>query len=166
MPGTRFDSFGLSDDQLELRELARSLAENTIAPHTAAVDEEGRFPQEAYDALVAVDLHAPHIPEAYGGVGANALSTCLVIEEVARACASSSLIPGLKSSAALPLVLGGSEELKRRLLKPRAAGDAMFSYGLSEREAGSDSASMLTRAVLDGDHWVLNGQKSWITNAG
>jgi alkylation response protein AidB-like acyl-CoA dehydrogenase len=102
-------------------------------------------------------------------VGADALATCLVIEEVARVCASSSLIPAVNKLGTLPLILGGSEELKKKYLTPVARGEAMFSYGLSEREAGSDTASMRTRAVRDPlhpDDWILNGQKSWITNAG
>jgi acyl-CoA dehydrogenase len=89
-----------------------------------------------------------------------------VIEEVARACASSSLIPAVNKLGTMPLILGASEEVKAKYLPPVARGEAMFSYGLSEREAGSDTASMKTRARADGDDWVLNGQKSWITNAG
>jgi alkylation response protein AidB-like acyl-CoA dehydrogenase len=116
--------------------------------------------------LRAGDFHAPHIPEEYGGVGADALATCIVIEEVARVCASSSLIPAVNKLGTVPLLLAGSEELRRRYLPPVATGEAMFSYGLSEREAGSDTASMKCRATADGEDWVLNGQKSWITNAG
>lgn len=89
-----------------------------------------------------------------------------MIEEVARACASSSLIPAVNKLGTMPLLLAGSDELKRRYLTPVAAGEAMFSYCLSEPEAGSDAAAMTTRAVRDGDHWVLNGVKRWITNAG
>jgi alkylation response protein AidB-like acyl-CoA dehydrogenase len=89
-----------------------------------------------------------------------------VIEEIARACASSALIPAVNKLGTQPVILAGSEELKKEVLWPVASGEAMFSYALSEREAGSDAASMRTRAVLDGDHWVINGTKSWITNAG
>jgi alkylation response protein AidB-like acyl-CoA dehydrogenase len=107
-----------------------------------------------------------HIPEAYGGEGADALAAAIVIEEVARACASSSLIPAVNKLGTVPLLLAGSEELKRKYLTPVARGEAMFSYALSEAGAGSDAASMKTRAVRDGDWWVLNGTKMWITNAG
>jgi alkylation response protein AidB-like acyl-CoA dehydrogenase len=99
-------------------------------------------------------------------VGADALATVIVIEEVARACASSSLIPSVNKLASLPWLLSASEELKQRYLPPIARGDAMASYCLSEPEAGSDAASMKTRAVRDGDAYVLNGVKRWITNAG
>ena len=161
-----FPHFVLTDDYRDLRDAVRSLATDRIAPHAAEVDERSEFPQAAYDALRAGDFHAPHLPEAYGGVGADALATCVVIEEVARACASSSLIPAVNKLGTLPLLLAASEELKKKYLTPVASGQAMFSYGLSEREAGSDTASMRTRAVRDGDDWVLTGQKSWITNAG
>jgi len=161
-----FPHFTLSEDHLELREAVRHLAEDKIAPHAAEVDEKAEVPRAAYEALVKSDFHAPHIPEEYGGVGADALATCLVIEEVARACASSSLIPAVNKLGTMPLLLAASEDVKKRYLTPVATGEAMFSYGLSEREAGSDTAAMTTRAVPDGDGWVLTGQKSWITNAG
>ena len=90
----------------------------------------------------------------------------IVIEEVARVCASSSLIPGVNKLGTTPIILAGSQELKQLVLPSIASGDAMISYALSEREAGSDAAAMRTRAVADGDDWVLNGTKCWITNAG
>ena len=161
-----FDLFKISEDHEALREAVRAVAQDKIAPYAAAVDEEARYPQEAHDALVASDFFAPHIGEEYGGVGADALATCIVIEEVARVDASASLIPAVNKLGTMPLILAASEDVKRRYLPPVAAGESTFSYGLSEREAGSDTASMKTRARVDGDGWVLNGQKSWITNAG
>ncbi|MFJ8807248.1 acyl-CoA dehydrogenase [Streptomyces sp. NPDC102490] len=161
-----FDLYRPSEEHDMLRDAVRSLAEAKIAPYAAAVDEEARFPQEALDALTANDLHAVHVPEAYGGAGADALATVIVIEEVARACASSSLIPAVNKLGSLPVILSGSEELKKKYMTPLAKGDGMFSYCLSEPDAGSDAAGMKTRAVRDGDFWVLNGVKRWITNAG
>jgi alkylation response protein AidB-like acyl-CoA dehydrogenase len=161
-----FPFFTTSDDHEELRKAVRNVAEDKIAPHAAEVDETATFPKVAYDALVASDFHAPHIGEEYGGVGADALATCIVIEEVARVCASSSLIPAVNKLGTMPLILAASDELKAKYLPPVARGEAMFSYGLSEREAGSDTAAMKCRAKADGDDWVLNGQKAWITNAG
>ena len=158
--------YALTEDHEAIREAVRAIAQDKIAPFAAAVDEESRYPQEAHDALVASDFFAPHVPEEFGGVGADALATCIVIEEVARVCASSSLIPAVNKLGSLPVILAGSADLKSRYLTPLAAGESTFSYGLSEREAGSDTASMKCRAVRDGDDWVLNGQKSWITNAG
>jgi alkylation response protein AidB-like acyl-CoA dehydrogenase len=161
-----FPHFALPTEHTELRHYVRELSEAKIAPHAADVDEQSRFPQEAYDALRGADFHAPHLPEAYGGSGADALATCIVIEEVARVCASSSLIPAVNKLGTMPLLLAGSEQVKQRYLPPVARGEAMFSYGLSEREAGSDTASMRCRATPAGDGWRLSGQKSWITNAG
>ena len=165
-PHTDFDLFQVPEDHEYLREAVRAVAENKVAPYAAEVDRTASVPQEAYDALVASDFHAPHVPEEYGGVGADAVASAIVVEEVARVCASSSLIPGANKLGSTPLLLAGSEELKHKYLRPLAEGATTFSYALSEREAGSDTASMQTRAVADGDDWVLNGQKSWITNAG
>ncbi|AIV36081.1 acyl-CoA dehydrogenase [Streptomyces sp. R1] len=161
-----FDLYRPSEEHDMLRDAVRSLAEAKIAPHAAAVDEEARFPREALDALVANDLHAVHVPEEYGGAGADALATVIVIEEVARVCASSSLIPAVNKLGSLPVILSGSEELKKKYMGPLAKGEGMFSYCLSEPDAGSDAAGMKTKAVRDGDFWVLNGVKRWITNAG
>jgi alkylation response protein AidB-like acyl-CoA dehydrogenase len=161
-----FPPFALSGEHEALRESVRALADEKIAPHAAKVDQYAEFPQEAHDALVKADLHAIHIPEGYGGAGGDAIATVIVIEEVARACASSSLIPAVNKLGTVPLLLAASEELKQRYLPPVASGDAMFSYALSEPDAGSDAASMKTRAVRDGDTYVLNGVKRWITNAG
>ncbi|MHA3837371.1 acyl-CoA dehydrogenase family protein [Terrabacter sp. AAH1] len=161
-----FDLFRTSEDHEALRDAIRAIAEDKIAPYAAAVDEEARYPQEAHDALVASDFFAPHVPEAYDGMGADALATCIVIEEVARVDASASLIPAVNKLGSLPLILDGDEAVKARYLPPLAKGETTFSYGLSEREAGSDTASMRCRARRDGDDWVLTGQKSWITNAG
>jgi alkylation response protein AidB-like acyl-CoA dehydrogenase len=158
--------YALSEEHQEVRRAVRALCDAKVAPHAAEVDESSQFPQASYDALVAADFAAPHIPEEYGGAGADALATCIVIEEVARACAASSLIPSVNKLGTLPLILAGSEDLRRRYLPPVASGEAMFSYCLSEPEAGSDAAAMRTRAVRDGDDYVLDGVKRWITNAG
>lgn len=161
-----FDLYKISEEHEALREAIRPVCENKIAPHAADVDDKSRFPQEALDALIEAGMQAPHVDEQYGGMGIDALGTCIVIEEVARVCASSSLIPAVNKLGSMPVILGGGEEIKAKYLPKLASGEAMFSYGLSEREAGSDTASMKTKATRDGDHYVLNGQKSWITNAG
>ncbi|HEY0952770.1 acyl-CoA dehydrogenase family protein [Nocardioides sp.] len=158
--------FALSEEHQAVREAARAVCDAKIAPYAADVDEHARYPQEAADALVAADFHAPHVPEQYGGAGADALATVIIIEEVARACASSSLIPAVNKLGSLPIQIAGSEELKQKYLGALARGDGGFSYCLSEPDAGSDAVGMKTRAVRDGDTWVLNGVKRWITNAG
>ena len=160
------DLYALSEEHRAIRGAVRDLVEAKVAPYAAAVDEEARYPHEASAALQAADFHAPHVPEEFGGAGADALATVLVIEEVARACVSSSLIPAVNKLGSLPVQIAGSQELKAKYLGALARGEGGFSYCLSEPEAGSDALSMKTRAVRDGDHWVLNGTKRWITNAG
>src|SRR6476661_2610494 len=143
-----FPAFALSEEHQALREAVRALADDKIAPRAADVDRTSEFPWDVYEALVKADFQAVHIPEAYGGAGADAIATAIVIEEVARACASSSLIPAVNKLGTMPLLLSASEELKKQVLPAVAAGDALISYALSEREAGSDAAAMRTRAVL------------------
>src|SRR5689334_8052320 len=163
---TEFDAYQVPEEHETIREAVRAVCEGKVAPNAATADETGEFPQASYDALRAADFHAPHIPEEYGGAGADALATAIVIEEVARVCASSSLIPAVNKLGTMPLVLSASPALKQQYFPAVARGDAMFSYCLSEPEAGSDAASMKTRAERDCDHYVLNGAKRWITNAG
>jgi alkylation response protein AidB-like acyl-CoA dehydrogenase len=158
--------YALTEEHEAIREAVRDIAEREIAPHAAEVDAESRFPVEARKALTAAGFHATHIPEQYGGEGADAIATCIVIEEVARVDASASLIPAVNKLGSMPVILSADEALKHQVLPSIAAGEAMISYGLSEREAGSDAAAMRTRARRDGDSWVLNGTKAWITNSG
>ncbi|WP_282780792.1 acyl-CoA dehydrogenase [Nocardia sp. CC201C] len=160
-----FNLFQLEDFHHELREAIRGLSEKEIAPYAKDVDGNSRFPEEALTALNAAGFNAVHVPEAYGGQGADSVATCIVIEEVARVCGSSSLIPAVNKLGTMGLILNGSEELKQQVLADIVAGK-MASYALSEREAGSDAASMRTRARQDGDGWIINGSKCWITNGG
>jgi len=157
--------FDLPSEYKELRASVRALSEKEIAPHAQAVDEDHRFPQEAKVALIKNGLYAAHVPIEFGGDGADALATVLIIEEVARACGSSSLIPAVNKLGSMPLILGGNEEQKKRWL-PRLVKGEGFSYCLSESEAGSDASAMRTKVERSGDGWVLNGSKKWITNAG
>ncbi|HWM03429.1 MAG TPA: acyl-CoA dehydrogenase family protein [Actinophytocola sp.] len=158
--------YQLSEEHDALREAVRALAEKEIAPHAAEVDEQERYPSEAADALARAGFNAVHIPEEYDGQGADAIAACIVIEEVARVDTSASLIPAVNKLGTQPILLAGSAEVKKLVLPSIASGEAAASYALSEREAGSDTASMRTRAVLHGQTWVLNGTKAWITNAG
>ncbi|ULE33607.1 acyl-CoA dehydrogenase [Mycobacterium sp. IDR2000157661] len=160
-----FDLFQLPEEHHELRAAIRALAEKEIAPHAADVDENSRFPQEALEALNASGFNAVHVPEDYGGQGADSVATCIVIEEVARVDASASLIPAVNKLGTMGLILRGSDDLKKKVLPDLVEGQ-LASYALSEREAGSDAASMRTRAKADGDDWILNGGKAWITNGG
>ena len=157
--------FSLPEEYVALRESVRALADKKIQPFAHDVDANARFPQEALDALQAAGLAAPHVPVEFGGEGADSLGVVIVIEEVARVCASSSLIPAVNKLGSVPLMLGGNDSQKERWLTQLAKGKG-FSYCLSESEAGSDAAAMKTRAVKRGDGWVLNGSKKWISHAG
>ncbi|MBK1788855.1 acyl-CoA dehydrogenase family protein [Prauserella cavernicola] len=158
--------YQLAEEHEELRAAVRALAEKEIAPYAAEVDEDERYPVEASEALSKAGFQAIHIPEEYEGQGADAIAACIVIEEVARVDASASLIPAVNKLGTQPILLSASDEVKKLVLPSIASGEASASYALSEREAGSDTASMRTRAKRDGDNWVLNGTKCWITNAG
>ncbi|SHW63979.1 acyl-CoA dehydrogenase [Mycolicibacterium phocaicum] len=160
-----FDLFQLPEEHQELRAAIRALAEKEIAPFAAEVDEQARFPQEASDALTASGFNAVHVPEEFGGQGADSVAACIVIEEVARVDVSASLIPAVNKLGTMGLILNGSDDLKRKVL-PDLVDGKLASYALSEREAGSDAAAMRTRAKADGDDWILNGAKAWITNGG
>lgn len=157
--------FDLPSEHKDLRDSVRALAQNEIAPFAHDVDENSRFPQEAYEALQRAGLAAAHVPTEFGGEGADALAVILIVEEVARVCGSSSLIPAVNKLGSLPLILAGTNEQKERWLRPLAAGKG-FSYCLSESGAGSDAAALRTKAVKSGDNWILSGSKKWISNAG
>ena len=157
--------YTLPSEYNELRESLRALSEKEIAPHAQAVDGDHRYPQEAHDALVKAGLFAAHVPTEFGGDGADALATCIIIEEVARVCGAASLIPAVNKLGSLPLILSGSKEQKERWLRPLAKGQG-FSYCLSESEAGSDASALKTKAERRDEGWIINGSKKWISNAG
>src|SRR6201995_5945485 len=115
-----FPAFALSEEHEALREAVRALAGDKIAPRAAEIDRTAEFPRDVYEALVKADFHAVHVPEAYGGAGGDALAAALVIEEVARACATSSLIPAVNKLGTMPLLLGADDEVKQRYLPPVA----------------------------------------------
>ena len=163
---TDFPLYALSEEHQAIREAVRALADAKIAPYAADVDENARYPEEAAKALLAADFHAPHVPEEYGGAGADALATVIVIEEVARACVSSSLIPAVNKLGSLPVQISGSEELKKKYLTALAKGEGGFSYASPSPMRARTPAAMKCKAVRDGEDWVLNGVKRWITNAG
>src|SRR3954463_8157529 len=144
---SEFDVYQLPEDHETIRAAVREVCDARVAPNAAEADESAEFPKAPYDAPRASDLRAPHIPAEYGGAGADALATAIVIEEVARACASSSLIPAVNKLGTVPLLVGASEEVKARDLGPVARDWWMFSYPLAEPEAGPDAAAMKTKAV-------------------
>jgi len=161
-----FSLYSLTEEHELLRKAVRELAEDKIAPRAAEIDEKAEYPWDVHEAIKKAGFIAIHVPEQYGGDGADKIAHCIVVEEIARVCASSSLIPMGNKLGTTGLILSGSEELKHEFLPGVARGESTFSYALSEREAGSDAASMRTRAVQDGDSYVLSGTKCWITGAG
>ena len=161
-----FDLYALTEEHDLLRKSVRSVAEARIAPRSAEIDETAEYPWDVHELLKTNDLLAIHVPEEYGGAGADKVAHCILVEELARVDASASLIPMGNKLGTTGMILSGSDELKARYLPLVARGEATFSYALSEREAGSDAASMKTRAVRDGDSYVINGTKTWITGAG
>jgi alkylation response protein AidB-like acyl-CoA dehydrogenase len=158
--------FSLSTEHEELRKTLRRFADDEIAPHAAEADEQAEFPWASFEAYKRSGLVRLSYPEEYGGDGGDVLAHALLIEEVARVCASSSLFMLISRLATGPILAYGSEDLKQRVMPRVASGEWQGSYCLSESGAGSDVASLRTRAVRDGDHYVLRGRKSWITNAG
>ncbi len=158
--------FHLSDELEEYRLALRQFAEKELVPRARAADDESAYPWASYEAFRDAGFLRPLYPEAYGGEGGDTLTYAVTVEEVARACASSSLFVVISRLGTGPILEWGSEELRRRYVPPVVEGRSQFSYCLSESEAGSDVAAMQTRAVRDGDGWILRGRKAWITNAG
>ena len=159
-------SFLLSPEHEELRKALRRFADDEIAPHAAEADAKGEYPWKSFEAYRDSGFIRLPYPEEYGGDGGDLVAYAMLVEEVARACGSSSLFVLISRLACEPILLYGSDSLKQRVIPRVATGEWQGSYCLSESHAGSDVASMKTRAVRDGDHYVLNGSKSWITNAG
>jgi alkylation response protein AidB-like acyl-CoA dehydrogenase len=159
-------SITLTDEQREFRAVVRQFAADKIAPLAAETDRTAEFSWPAFEALRSMDLTALSYPEEYGGSGASLVDQAIVAEELAAACASTSLMFLISKLSMLPVLNFGSEALRRQYVTRVAAGQSQASYALSEADAGSDVASMTTRATRDGDGWIIDGSKSWITNAG
>jgi alkylation response protein AidB-like acyl-CoA dehydrogenase len=159
-------SFDLNDEQRAFRDVLHDFVDSRITPHAARYDREQIFPQESWDACREMDLPSVWVPEAYGGSGGDMVTQAIMIEEIARGCASTSVTMLISKLAMLPIMNFASEEIKQQYLPRFATGEIQGSYCLSEADAGSDVASMRCRADRDGDDYVLNGSKFWITNAG
>jgi alkylation response protein AidB-like acyl-CoA dehydrogenase len=160
------NAFTLSDTHRLFRASVRKFAEDRVAPNAAAADRDSAYPQASFDACREMELPALGIPVEYGGAGADMITQAIMAEEIARVCASMAVTLLISKLSMLPVMNWAGEELKREYLPKIASGQYQGSYCLSEADAGSDVAAMRTRAVRDGDHYVLNGAKHWITNAG
>ncbi|MDY6793955.1 MAG: acyl-CoA dehydrogenase family protein [Actinomycetota bacterium] len=159
-------SFNLIPEQEALRKEIRKLAEEKIAPRAAEIDREGEYPWDIQKLLASQGLLGYAIPEEYGGSGADLLSCCIVGEELARVCGTSSLIFVVQKLAVYPIVIAGSEETKRKYLPPTATGEKLAAFCLTERASGSDAAATVTTARRDGGNYIINGEKCFITNGG
>jgi alkylation response protein AidB-like acyl-CoA dehydrogenase len=159
-------TFALTDVQRDFRESLRTFAEEKVAPNAAEADRNAEFPWKSFEACKEMELPALGIPAAYGGAGADMVTVAIMTEELARVCASTALAILISKLGMTPVLNWGSEELKQAYVPRVASGEIQASYCLSEADAGSDVASMRTRAVRDGDDYVLSGSKYWITNAG
>ena len=164
-PMPTFD-MSFTEDQQALCKTARDYARSKIAPVAGQLDEEGEFPTELLQKAWELGLMNTEVPEAYGGLGLSCLTTCLIMEEIAWACAGVNTSMAANSLAALPLIIAGSEEQKAKYLGWLSREPIFASYCCSEPDAGSDVAGMRTHYVKDGDDYVLTGQKRWITNGG
>ena len=156
----------LNENQTMIRDMTRDFARTKVAPIAAAIDETGEFPEATVKEMGALGLLGLQVPAEDGGVGADTMSYVLVVEELSRVCGSHGLtVAAHNSLGCAPLAKFGTPEQKKRWLRPAAAGEFLISFGLTEPGAGSDAGGTKTTAVRDGDHWVLNGNKQWITNA-
>jgi len=159
-------TFALADTHKEFRRAVRQMCEERIAPHAAEVDRDAAFPWDGFKASVEMELPALGIPVPYGGAGADHVTQAIMVEELARVCASTSVTMLISKLGMMPIFNWGTEDLRKKYVPRVASGEAQASYCLSEADAGSDVAAMRCRAVRDGDDYVLSGTKYWITNAG
>jgi alkylation response protein AidB-like acyl-CoA dehydrogenase len=160
------DLYTIPQEHLDFRDTIRQIARERIAPRAAEIDERAEYPHDLRALLAEQDVLGLPFETEYGGTGTGALMLNMAVEEIAKACASTALILMIQELGTLPIRLFGSEELKQRFLPRCASGEWSPAFALSEPEAGSDPGGMLTRGVLDGDEWVINGTKNWITNLG
>ncbi|HHZ19003.1 MAG TPA: acyl-CoA dehydrogenase [Firmicutes bacterium] len=159
-------NYFLTEEQEMIRDLARRIAREKVAPVAAELDETGHFPREILEVMAESDLCGVYIPEEYGGLGGGVFELCLVVEEISRACSGVAVSYAATGLGCYPILLFGTEEQKKKYLPGIAAGKTICAFGLTEANAGSDAGGIETTAVLDGDYYVLNGTKQWITNGG
>ena len=158
--------YGFTEEQLMIQELARQIAEEKVRPLRAKLDEEGTHSPELMKILAESDLFAIFIPEEYGGLGGGALELCIVTEELSKVCGGVAVSYAATALGAYPIIIGGSEEQKKKYLPAIASGETLAAFGITEPNAGSDAGGTETTAVKDGDSYILNGSKIFITNGG
>ena len=159
-------NFALTEEQQEFRRSVRQLAEDKIAPRSQEIDEADEYPWDVDEALVKNGFAGVSYPEEYGGAGGGAVEICILVEELSRVCAGISLIPAVNKLGAIPVLLGGTDEQKKLVCTGITNGDHRLSYCLTEPASGSDAAAMKSKAIKDGNDWVISGSKRFITGAG
>ena len=158
--------YGFTEEQVMIRDLCKQIAEEKIKPVRAHYDETGEFPWEMVKLMAQSDLFGVWIEEQYGGMGGGVMDMVIVVEELSKVCGGISLALAATGLGMFPIILFGSDEQKQKYLPRLASGESLAAFGLTEAEAGSDAGGVRTTAVLDGDEYVLNGTKQWITNGG
>jgi acyl-CoA dehydrogenase len=166
MTDTASDTYSIPQESIDLRDMIRQISEEQIAPRAHDIDSSAEYPWDIRKLLAENDILGLPFDTEYGGTGTGSLMLNIAIEQIAMSCASSSLILMVQDLGTLPIRLFGSDEQKQRFLPGCASGEKSPAFALSEPEAGSDPGAMRTTAKLDGDEWVINGSKNWITNAG
>ena len=156
----------LTKENLEWRDRARQVAEEAVRPVAAKFDREQTYPWEVKEAMASAGLTSVWIPKEYGGAGGGVLNLCICVEELSRACGGVGVAFAVNALGSFPIIVGGTEEQKKKVLPQIASGEKLIAFGLSEKRSGSDASSLRTQAVLDGDHYILNGEKKWCTNGG
>ncbi|MCK5785956.1 MAG: acyl-CoA dehydrogenase family protein [Candidatus Sabulitectum sp.] len=156
----------LNEDLLAIKEICTEIGEKYILPARAELDEENRFPREIMDVIAQSDLFTIYIPEAYGGTEMGSMALAVATEELSRYCGGVAVSYAANALGAMPILLMGNEEQKKKYLPQLASGEKLCAFALTEPEAGSDAGGVKTRAIKDGDHYILNGTKQWITNGG
>ncbi|MBU0943357.1 MAG: acyl-CoA dehydrogenase family protein [Proteobacteria bacterium] len=156
----------LSEEQNMIVEIAKQITDERIIPQRAELDEKDEFPREILKSMAQADLFAVPIPEEYGGLGGGCFNIVLALEQLGRGCIGIGTAFAASALGVYPIIIAGSDELKEKYLTSVASGEKFAAFGLTEANAGSDASGIQTTAVLDGDEWVLNGTKQWITNGG
>ncbi|MEA3432613.1 MAG: acyl-CoA dehydrogenase family protein, partial [candidate division WOR-3 bacterium] len=156
----------LSEEELMVRDTARGISQKMILPVRAELDEKGEFPSEILKEFAKADLFRILIPPEYEGLGLTNLSFCLAIEEISKVCAGVSVTYAANTLGSMPIILFGNDKQKKKYLPPIASGKKLCAFALTEADAGSDAGNIKTKAIKDGDFYIINGTKQWITNGG
>src|SRR5437870_10057670 len=156
--------FELSEEQVAIRDTVRELVQDRVAPRAAEIDERAEYPKDIERLFADNGVLAIPFPERYGGISGSSVTICMGIEEIAKACTTSSLILAVQALGSYPILVAGSEEQKKRLCPPLASGERVAAYALSEPGSGSDAAAMRTKAMRYGNEYVLSGTKQFITH--